>query len=134
MGKTHTRKLAGLLVAAIVLGLPAVASAADIRFRAEFTATSNDPRADGHADWRLNTVTGQRTLSVEVEDVASTTQAVAIVGRRSVGVLNIVNGFADLNLDSTQGDLIPRAGAGTTVEVRRLSDGAVLLFGTFQVD
>jgi hypothetical protein len=128
------RKLAGLLAAALVLGLPAIATAADIKFRADFTATQTDPLADGHADWRLNTVTGQITLSVEVEDVASTTTAFAYVNGRFVGVLNIVNGFADLNLDNTQGDRIPRVTNGTVAQVRRASDGALILFGTFAQD
>jgi hypothetical protein len=80
-------------MAVAVLGLPSAALAADIRFRAEFTATAADPLADGHADWRLDTQTGVRRLSVEVEDVASTTQAMAFVNGRFVGMLNIVNGL-----------------------------------------
>jgi hypothetical protein len=134
MLRAHARKIAGLFVAALVLGLPSVASAVEIRFRAELNATAQDPLASGHADWRLDTQTGQRRLSVEVEDVASTNQAYATVNGRFVGVLNIVNGFADLNLDSQNGNPIPRATTGTVVQVRRSSDNVLILSGTFQPD
>src|SRR5262245_31647620 len=126
--------LTALAVCAAAFAVPAAAHAADVKFRANFTATPADPLADGHAEWRLDTQTGQLRLSVEVEDVASTNLAMAFVNGRFVGVLVIVNGFADLNLDSFKGDRIPRVTNGTLAEVRRASDGALLLFGTFVPD
>ncbi len=134
MVSTSVKTMAGLLVATAMLGLPGTASAEDIKFRADLVATSVDPLASGHADWSLDTQNGQRKLSVEVEDVASTTVALAYVNGRFVGVLNIVNGFADLNLDSQQGDRFPRVTTGSTAQVRRASDGALILSGTFLPD
>jgi hypothetical protein len=129
------RKLFLFIVPLVALGgVPGIARAQEIRFRADLMATGADPLASGHADWRLDTQNGQRRLSVEIEDVASTDRVRIIVGRRTIGFLNIVNGFGDLNLDSTQGHLIPRAGPGTPVEVRRASDNVLILTGAFAPD
>ena len=70
---------------------------------AEFRANAIDPLASGHADGRFDRVSDQKFFSVEVEDVASTTQAMVFLNGRFVGYLNIGDGFADLNLSMRGG-------------------------------
>jgi hypothetical protein len=111
--------------------MPCAAKASEIDYRAQLTGTAADPLATGRAIWRLNTETGQRQLDIRVENVSSTSLAMAFVGGRFVGYLIIVNGSASLSLDSFAGDAVPRVTAGSAAEVRRVADGVIILSGTF---
>ena len=111
------------------------AGASEIRLRADFTATAAGGPADGQADWRR---AGTRTrLSVEVEDVQRNGTGRVLIVRGTTTIFNraitIVNGFADLNLDTLNGHTVPTVKAGDVVRVKD-SSGAVILRGTFRVD
>jgi hypothetical protein len=106
-----------------------------VRLRAEFTATAAGGLADGHADYRQES--GQRRLSVEVEDVQRDGTGRVIIRRGTTTIfsraIRIVGGFADLNLDTANGNIVPILQVNDVVQVRD-SSGALILRGRFQTD
>jgi hypothetical protein len=110
-------------------------SGTEIRLRADLNPTAAGGMADGHADWRSRG--GRRQFSIEVEDVqrdgvgrARVVRAGTVVWTRSI---TISGGFADLNLDTQNGQAVPSLQAGDVVQVRD-SSGTLILRGTLQPD
>lgn len=78
--------------------------------------TENDPHASGRADYEVRP--DRRRLSIEVEDVSGATTVRFIVDGVLVGTLPIELGFADLNLDTRDGDEVPEVTESSLIEVR----------------
>jgi hypothetical protein len=131
MSTRTTRRWSALAVCAVAFALPAAAWAEDLKYLATLHPTSGDPAASGQAEWRLDPSTGQIRLKVEVQNVASTNLAMAFVNQRFVGFILISDGSGELDLDTFQGDAIPRVKSGSPALIRRASDGGVILMGAF---
>jgi hypothetical protein len=128
MVTTHIRKAAGLCLA-LVFALPVAAFAAETRFEAHLMPTREDPRASGRAS--VQTDAGLVTLTLQVDNVASTDLAMVLVQGRFVGLLEIVDGVGALSLQATNraGAAIPQVQAGSPIEVIAIDDDAVILHG-----
>ena len=89
--------------------------------------TFTDPARDANEAYEA--LRGLAHATRTVEDPSDT---YAVIGDQFAGFLFIDNnGFADLNLDSRDGDAVPLAAAGDPVFVVDFFTDTVLLFGTF---
>jgi hypothetical protein len=104
---------------------------ADVRLEGRLTATAADPLASGTAKWESRP--DRITFSCEVEDVTTTGDHEVRVNGVTVGFVNVVAGFGDLNMDSRNGDAVPTMNAGDRVQVRNPS-GRVILRGTLALN
>lgn len=126
-----TRKIVMPLLALLVITVVVVGSIEAVLAKGSETRLEArmNPGADGKAKFEER---DDRTrLSVEIEgQVANTTYEIFIDGD-SIGIFttNAV-GFADLNLDSRDGDSVPSVNAGDLVEVKDVNGNAILS-GTF---
>jgi hypothetical protein len=124
-------KVAWLAGAAAWLLACSSAFAGEVVMAADLKPTDADPTASGHAVWTLDTGTGVKTLSITVQGVQSTYLARAFVNHRFVGYLLVSDGAAQLNLDSSKGDAVPRVPPGAPVDVLD-ADQQLILQGTFE--
>ncbi len=126
-----TRKLVGLAAVVLVLGLAAIANAAEIKYAAYLEGTRADPRAYGRADW----ISTHREInfSVHVENVAVDDVAFVYVDGELMGVLAIVHGGSQIhvNLEKGKSPGFPRVKTGSTVEVYT-PQNELILRGTFR--
>ncbi len=106
-----------------------VANVASTRLEGRLVATSASPKASGTAKWELR---GSRVkFSTEVEDVNTSGKHDVRVNGTTIDYVNVINGFGDLNLDSTLGHNVPSFKSGDRVEVFNPS-GKVILSGTLR--
>jgi hypothetical protein len=119
-------------VAAVLLAAPPV-FAGEVVYAATLKATDDDPSATGQAVWSLETGTRGKRLTVAVQNVQSTDLAQAFVSGRFVGYLLIAGGSGGLDLDSFQGDKVPRAQASSLVLIT-IADQVPILYGTLMPD
>ncbi len=130
MTTNRARMFAGM-AAAVLIGLPTAAFAADAKFTTHLEGTRNDPRAMGRAAW----VSEGRsiTLSVQLAHVSSTELATVYVNGRFVGVIDVSAGAGTLNLDNRKAEdnAIPIIKNGSTIEVYG-DDDTPILVGMFR--
>jgi hypothetical protein len=105
-------------------------STEDTRIESRMTATAVDPIASGTSRWESRP--DRVTFTCEVEDVATSGAHEVRVNGLLVGIVDIVAGFGDLNLDSRNGDSIPTVRSGDKIQVRNPS-GRSILRGTFSL-
>lgn len=96
-----------------------------LELRLPLTPTALDPLASGRADFEVRP--DRRRLSIEVEDISAATDVTFFVDGVDLGTLAVELGFADLNLDSRLGDVVPEVGETTVIEVTNAATGDVLL-------
>ncbi len=131
MTKTRVSMFAGL-AAALLIGLPTAAFAADGNLSANLDGTRNDEQAMGGAQWFSEGEGRHTTLKVRVAHVSTTELATVYVNGRFVGVIDISRGAGTLNLDTRDGERrVPIVEQGSTIKVYG-EDDAPILVGTFR--
>ncbi len=108
------------------------ASGAETKLRVRLTATEAEPLASGSAKFEMRP--DRIRFSTEVEDVASATEIHVFAAGNDMGTLPIVLGFADLNLDSRDGDTVPVLSVGDLIEVFNTNGNVLILSGNLQPD
>lgn len=101
----------------------------EVRLEATLTATHADPRASGQAEFEKRP--GRKELRVDVKDITSTDLVDVFANSRFLGRIELRGGSGRLELNTQNGDHVPRLRAGEKVRVfdaRR--DGTVILVGT----
>jgi hypothetical protein len=125
-------KVSWLAGAAALLFTCSSAFAGEVVMVANPRPTEADPTASGRAVWTLDTGSGVKRLSITVQGVQSTYLGFAFVNNRFVGYLLVSDGAAQLNLDSSKGDPVPRASPGAPVVVLN-ADQQLILQGSFEL-
>lgn len=121
----------GALLVLLGMHLSAFAGDNETRLESRLAATAErEALASGKAKFEMRP--DRIRLSVEVQDVAVAEQVEVFIDGDSIGIVAIVAGGADINLDIRDGDSVPVLGAGALVEVRDTSDGALILSGTLE--
>ena len=108
------------------------ASGAETKLRVRLTSTAADPLASGSAKFEMRP--DRIRFSTEVEDVASVSNIRVVAAGNDMGTLPIVAGFADLNLDSRDGDTVPVLSVGDLVQVFNTNGNVLILSGNLQPD
>jgi hypothetical protein len=125
----------GVLVMAVaaLLTVPASSFAAVFKLKAVMAGTELDPGASGNATWEFDTSNNRMRLSVEGEDITLGESVFVFVNWRFIGEATLVNGFFDINLDTQDGDIVPRVKNGHNVSI--LSNACwLVLEGAFAID
>lgn len=121
----------GAVVVLLGMHLSALAGGNETRLEASLTATAErEALASGKAKFEMRS--DRIRLSVEVQDVAVAGHVEVFVDGDSVGIVAVIAGGADINLDIRDGDSVPMLGAGALVQVRDTSDGTLILSGMLQ--
>ncbi len=104
----------------------------ETKLRVRLTSTAADPLASGSAKFEMRP--DRIRFSTECEDVASASNIRVVAGGNDMGTLPIVAGFADLNLDSRDGDTVPVLSVGDLIEVFNTNGNVLILSGNLQPD
>ncbi len=100
----------------------------ETKLEVRLASTDADPLASGKAKFEMRP--DRIRFSTEVEDVESAGEIRVVAGGNDMGTIAIVDGFADLNLDSRDGDKVPVLEAGDLVEVFNTNGNVLILSGT----
>ena len=132
--KNRRSVLIACMAVALGVGINMIVFASDpeTKLRVRLTATDADPLASGSAKWEMRP--DRVRFSTEVEDVASADEIRVVAGGNDMGTLAIVGGFADLNLDSRDGDTVPVLSLGDLVEVFNTNGNVLILSGNLSPD
>ena len=144
MSQTRGKKLfsigAAFMFLALTLSFTSVTWAdgksSEVRIRTPLSGgTLNGQVPSGHADFRSEAARSRSRLNVEVENVAlkdGTTLNVFFVhagNSTKIGVIHLVAGFGELELNAQDGDTPPAVASGDMVTVNNA--GSPILSGVF---
>ena len=99
----------------------------ETKLEVRLASTGTDPLASGKAKFEMRP--DRVRFSTEVEDVGSATEIQVFAAGIDLGTLPIVDGGADLNVDSRDGDTVPVLSAGDLVEVFNTTGNVLILSG-----
>ncbi|MDZ4858129.1 MAG: hypothetical protein SGI88_04040 [Candidatus Hydrogenedentes bacterium] len=123
---------AGLAVLLLAIGFtvaPALAGSTWVKTRIGLKATDNELLASGKVVYREKDLGFRRKFSLEVEDVLSTPDVEVFVDNVSFGVIPLVAGGGEMELDTRDGDSVPLIIVGSKIQIRSEPDDEVLLKG-----
>ncbi len=126
--------VAGLAVAAFYLGLSPQVQAQRLEVETRLTNTGIDPLASGHARYREEP--GRRDFRTQVEDVRTTTLLIVFAINPDFTAFEVMGALfvdpvtrrGELEINTQDGDQVPRLGDGWWIVVFDLFEPNPLLF------
>jgi hypothetical protein len=104
-----------LAVVAALLLMPGTAQAAVFTLSAKLFPNDFDPTATGRVEWQFDGDDGSMRLTVDVGGITIDDEVFVLINWRFVGTMQLVEGKGHMNLNTNNGDLVPRAKAGHPV-------------------